>query len=358
MTARRTANFEARLARVQRLVEAARHISDPTSAVGKSTRQRLSTSTGLSPEGIELALARCLESNPSATELEALITGTPEAPHAHVLLSANVFVAAHRAIALALAASANVSVRPSRRESALTELLFSETGDLFALTTELAPKPGEHVFAYGSDATLTQVRRTLPPGTTFHAHGSGIGVVLAELDELTDFREIAAKIALDTALFDQRGCLSPRTILARGSEPQVQDFVDQLRLALDEVEARIPRGELSSGEQADITRYRDSAAFAAEIFPAGKGWLSLSPDTLVPPIGRNLHVARVNAFEPGLSGFAGLVACVGSAVSAQTEQTIRASFPEPRWTEVGKMQTPAFDGPVDLRKPREGEVVL
>src|SRR5437773_9054085 len=105
------AEFDARRARLQPLFESARSLSDATTERGRKARERLIASSCLSAEGVDFALQRCLEIAPDEREIAALIRSTPTAHVAHVLLSANVFVAAHRAIAIALAASPEVRVR-------------------------------------------------------------------------------------------------------------------------------------------------------------------------------------------------------------------------------------------------------
>src|SRR5262245_22670805 len=111
----------ARRARVEELLDAARVLADPKSAAGQRLRARLEQTTGLSRPSIEFSLEHCLEQRASEQELARLLARVPEAPRALVLLSANVFVAPLRAIALARASSARVVVRASRRDPALTE---------------------------------------------------------------------------------------------------------------------------------------------------------------------------------------------------------------------------------------------
>jgi hypothetical protein len=97
---------------VMRLVEAARAVARDHAALASD----LARTTGLSPEGIELAFARHLELDPEAADVDALVAGAGNASHIVVILSSNVFVAALRAVAIARAASPVVVVRPSRRE--------------------------------------------------------------------------------------------------------------------------------------------------------------------------------------------------------------------------------------------------
>src|SRR5450432_2224576 len=225
-------DLHTRRARLEPLLESARSLADGTSARGKLARERLVASSGLSPEGVSLAISRCLESTPSEAEIEALIRSTPTAQVAHVLLSANVFVAAHRAIAIGLAASETVCVRPSRREPEMAELLLAGAPNCFQLVAELKPRAGDRLWAYGSDATLEEIAVTLPPGVAFHAHGSGFGVcVLDGQAPESELNSLLDQLALDVILFDQRGCVSPRVMLVNAGPA----YAREVALALAQV---------------------------------------------------------------------------------------------------------------------------
>src|SRR6188768_1707739 len=259
-------DFETRRARLEPLLESARSLADPSSDRGRRARERLVASSGLSPAGVDFAIERCLEIAPTEPEIAALIRSTPTAQVAHVLLSANVFVAAHRAIAIALAASAEVRVRASRREPEMAELLLAGAPGSFQLVTELSPHSGDRLWAYGSDETMDNVAVTLPAGVAFHAHGSGFGV--AVLDGARADAELSAllrALAEDIVLFDQRGCLSPRVVLLQ-AEPAVgfglaRELARELARALAELEQRVPRGQLTVQELTEIAKYRDAAYF-------------------------------------------------------------------------------------------------
>jgi hypothetical protein len=341
----------ARIARLEPLLESARALADPASERGRQARKRLVAATGLSPQGVDFALECCLEREPSGAELEALVRATAQAPKAHVLLSANVFVAAHRAIALGLAASAEVRVRVSRREPEMAELLWEGAQRSFQLVPELTPEPGDQLWAYGSDDTLLRLARALPPGVALHAHGSGFGLgVLAERPSSTELERLLLKLAEDTALFDQRGCLSPRLLLVAGGEELARDVAAQLAAQLEAVETRLPRGRLAAQELAEITAYRDAASYAGELFEAGHGLVSSSARFLLPPVGRNLHVLATNDLLQSLAKCADLVTSCAFHGDAALRASIARVLPGARVCDFGQMQRPPFDGPVDRRK--------
>ncbi len=334
--------------RVLTLVRAARRIADPADALGIEARRELPASTGLSAEGVELALEHSLELDPSPAELSALCQSVPNTAAAHVLLSANVFVAAHRAIALGLAASPRVEVRASRREPHMARLLAEGAPGLFRLSAELAPNPGDQLFAYGSDETLRELARTLPDGVVLHAHGAGFGLAIAEHGR-SDPGRVANKLALDIALFDQRGCLSPRALLVVGGP--AAPYARALARALAELESNVPRGRLDADELSAASRFRDAMLFAGEVAVAGQGHVSFAAGgaLVIAPVGRNCHVLSCTDPMPLLEPHTALLTSLGLDVGAALESRLRASLPGARLGPLGRMQAPPFDGPVDRR---------
>ena len=345
--------------RLERLLEAARRIADPPSPFGERARARLIASSELSPQGVELALRRSLECAPSRAALEALtMRAAPAAPRArvHVLLSAGVFTAAHRAIATALAASSSVEVRASRRDPLFPELLHEAAPGLFSLVPELSPSAGEHVFAYGSRETLDALRQNLPRGVVLHGHGPGFGVVALDERALLD----AALVAEDVAVFDQRGCLSPRVVLVEGRRELAIALAERLARALSEIAVEVPVGRLSSAERAEITRYRDAWAYSGTLIPAAHGFVGVAPQNApftIAPVGRNLHVVVAPNAAELLATQAPNITTYAATGDRAFVARIQQALPRARPSAIGHMQSPAFDGPVDLREPPEGQIL-
>lgn len=341
--------------RLERLLGAARRAADPLAPDADTWRERLRASSGLSREGVELALLRCLETHPSEAELAALARSVPIAPVSHVLLSANVFVAAHRALALALAASAEVRVRPSRREPEMTRWLAAAAPGLFRLVDALTPTAGEQVFAYGRQATLDALSRDLPPGVRLLAHGPGFGLVVCDESALASAelrQRLAAELALDVVLFDQRGCLSPRLMLVQASPASALRLAEALAVALDDWQRRVPLGVIADEEHAERLRYTSTLTYAGEVVSAGQGVIGVAaldtPPTLA-PAGRNLHVLPVSDAAACVVELAASLTTFAVAGSPALRAALRRAAPHARPAALGRMQTPAFDGPVDLR---------
>jgi hypothetical protein len=359
--------------RVAALLAGLERATRPGSAARAQLVARLEQTSGLSRAGVEWALDHCLERAPTERELEALAASVMPAPdpaRVHVILPSNVFVAAHRAVALALCASARVCVKPSRREPALIEALHEQAPGSFELVRELDVRAGDHVHAYGNDLTLEQLRQTLPAGALLHAHGSGFGLAVVELEALAEptlCRDVARAIALDSACFDQRGCLSPRFVLALGDARGAARFGQELASAQSELEERLPLGRLDADELAEGAWYRQCAACFGTVLAAGRGSVcvrdgaelpSLGKTAAfeVPPVGRHLEVIAIRQLEPALHAFQPWLTSVGCA-SPALELRVRSCLDRVRVAAVGRMQCPAFDGPVDRRADSCGELI-
>lgn len=344
------------LGRVQQLLVAARRLAQPTDALGREARRLLRQSTGLSPEGIALAFRKSLELEPSSAELVRLLRSAPSARRVQILLSGTVFTAAHRAIALGLAASQSVIVRASRREPVFPEFLLRAAPGLFELTSQLSPEPGDRVLAFGTSETLAELRRSLPTGVLLDAHGPGFGVVVVGSGPWSpdDFARIASGIAQDTAVFEQRGCLSPRAVLLEADRATAARLGEALAQAMATLESQVPIGCLSSEEQAEIARFRDTAVYAGSVWIAGSGLVSLSAGSgfSIAPVGRNLQVLAVPdaaaVLEPHAADLTNYAVVGDQALLTR----LRRVLPRARRARVGCMQSPPFDGPVDRRGPR------
>lgn len=362
--------------RLQRLLALTRSVLPPEPAARAELCRSWAVGTGLSPAGVAAALACCLELEPSEAELAALESQGSPVARAHVILPGQVFVAAHRALALALAAAPEVYVKPSRRDGTLIGALAARADGLFQCVEQLPVQPGDHVWAYGADVTLEALRRQLPAGAVLHAHGSGFGVALVAASASAERRAAqAAAIARDTALLDQRGCLSPRLVLVSGdgSAPSAaaqlaaaQQLAALLCGALAQLGTELPRGQLTPDERAEESWYRQCVACFAPLLDSGQGTVSVrdvsatelasAAALLLPPVGRHLQVIPVAQLEPALlslSPWLTSVSCDDAALRCRLE----ALLPRARVCELGRMQSPAFDGPVDRRPAPAGEVI-
>jgi hypothetical protein len=355
----RAAGREGALARVPRVVAAGARIADPGDPLGREARERLPEVSGLSPEGVELALRDHLERAIAPEELRALVSRAGEAPRCHVVLSANVCTAALRAIAFAAATAPALLVKPSRRDPVVAELVvralaedhtFAEAGGSAALVASPSAAPGDEVHAYGRDETMEAIRASLPDGVTLRGHGAGFGVAIA--GEGADVERLREDIAAAVVPFDQRGCLSPRVLFVEGDADRA------IALARPSAaEARVPRGPVDAATQAEIARYVTTACALGEVFE-GPGYavgVDVDPQRLLlPPAARVLHVMPLPVAMRELAAWLDeRITAIGIAAGrdARGASSLRdGSLPRSvRVTALREMQRPPLDGPVDLR---------
>jgi hypothetical protein len=333
---------------VRRLVDAARVVARERAGLVAD----LVRSTGLSPEGVDLALERHLETDATDEELDALVAWAGAAKHVIVLLSSNVFVAALRAIAIARAASPSVVVRPSRREPHFARALVERAGDpgvTLMDEVDLARVFGGEVHVYGRDATIAAVRARVGERVRVRGHGAGMGI--AVIGPGAGLQDAAEAVARDVIAFDQRGCLSPRVALVEG-EARAARFADALDAALGEAAEGVPRGALHEDERAEAVRYRETMAFAGSAIERPSHTVGVAPigvPLVVPPAGRHVHVAAVAGIDEARAALTGLASVIVAVGADDLERVASIAPAHARVSRLGEMQRPRLDGPVDRR---------
>jgi hypothetical protein len=306
----------------------------------------LAQSTGLSVENVRIGLERHLETNASDAELDALALAAKPAERVHVILSASVFVAPLRAIALALAASDCVTVRPSRREPLFAEALVRAMDDAHVtLARDARPEDvtrGE-IHVYGSNETIALVRAAAKPEVFVRGHGTAMSVALVTADHAF----AATKLAEDVTAFDQRGCSSPRVAFVVGD---ARAFARTLFDALEARGALVPRGALDQNELEDFARWSSTIAYAGVLHRGASCAVGALDARAFPPSGRHILVRALET--PGdlprvLGEDARFVIAVGTDAPIDS---VRAFAPShARVTALGELQRPPLDGPVDRR---------
>jgi hypothetical protein len=340
---------EARLRAVRRLIEAARELV----LYRASLMPQLVASTGLSPEGVELAMTKHLELSPSEAELERLFADARDVPAIAVVLSANVFVGALRALVLARASSDVVLVRPSRREPVFAKALVEAAADPAlrlepSLTLSTVSRGEVHV--YGSHRTLELVRDQCRSSVLVVGHGSGMGA--AWISTRASLDDAARSLAEDVVAFDQRGCLSPRVALVEGDATRALDFATVLHERLTHSGKRVPRGPLPRDVLAESERYRATMAYAGRTLVGPDhvvGLADMGTPLLEGPAYRHMHVVPV-AHEGAAEEW--LLPVRSALISVGSDDLNAAKRIAPPWARcalLGRMQRPPLDGPVDRR---------
>jgi hypothetical protein len=338
-------SIDERVRDVRRLLDAARQVYEKRHELVPP----LVRTTGLSPEGVLLGF-ESLERDASDAELRALLESAGDAAHVHVILSANVFVGALRALALARAAAPRVTIRPSPRDPILTEALVVAASDpAVVVTSERDPRASDadRIDVYGGAAAMEQVRERARPGVSVRAHGPGLGV--AFVTRAADPVDASRRLAEDVVAFDQRGCLSPRVVLVEGDLPRAESFADALHRSLGEWAVRVPRGLLAEEERADARRWQESLAFAGRIWSGSQHAVGLGDRLLVPPTGRHVQVLPVADALRASQLLAPIAEAIVTMASDDPEQVRHVAPAHARIAALGRMQRPPLDGPVDRR---------
>lgn len=344
-----------RIADVRRLLQAARRLVEQRAELVPAIVE----STGLSTEGVELALARHVELDATEAELAKLVACAGEVSRVAVVLSANVFVGALRAVVLARAASDDVVVRPSRRDPAFARALVGAAlalGDTHLRideTLEVASVETGEIHVYGRDETIADVRAKARGGVRVVGHGSGMGIALVSPG--ADLSRAARGLADDVVVFDQRGCLSPRIALVIGDEARASALAESLDAELDRLGVSIPRGELPADERAASGRYVATMTYACRVLVGSDHAIGVAPPgapLVLPPPYRHVHVAACASLadaEKLLASLARAVVTIGSD-DLEAAHALSRACPWARLSALGAMQRPPLDGPVDGRE--------
>lgn len=290
---------------------------------------------------------------------------------AHVLAS-NVPALALPAIALACLTGAAVVVKSGRRDALSAPAFVRALADVdpeLAATVVTAYWPGGEatledallarsdvaVLTGGDEAIAALARRA---ASRVIAHGPRVSVAAVGRGALDDARGAATALALDVALYDQRGCLSPHAVYVEsGGDVSPRQFAERLAGALDGIAHSLARGEASVEERAAARACAAEAEWSpggAVIETPGGTVLYEETTTFRPTAGRRTvrvhpldHVgALVAALPPDAIECVGLAGIPASPLVAD----LRA-LGVSRVCPLGGMQQPPISWPRGQRAP-------
>jgi hypothetical protein len=170
-------------------------------------------------------------------------------------------------------------------------------GDAPAMDALLA---ADCVVATGSDATIAQVaarvaapRRLVAAGHRLSLAALGDGATRGDA-----LAAVAEGLALDVALWDQQGCLSPIAVLVAGGTAAADRVAAALAAALEQAEKRWPRGRIDAAGAALFAHERAEAELRAAagrsvavLSGADQAWCVVREDDAVPrPVASNRFV--------------------------------------------------------------------
>jgi Acyl-CoA reductase (LuxC) len=277
-----------------------------------------------------------------------LLLGSPVLARtsSHDPVSARVFRSALEAEDASVAHALELVSFPSDDDAALSALLEAPC-----------------VVAYGTDATMAALSSRLAPSQRFvrHGHRLSVAVIGEAALEGSALRAAAAALALDVALWDQQGCLSPVALYVLGAERVPDALLAALADAFEEAAQRWPRGRLPVAAAAQQARERETAELRAAAEPSLRVvsrrdfTLVAEPDATFrgSPLGRFLRVHPAPDVERLLAaltplglhlaavGVGGLGAHGGGLAPAL------AALGAARICPLGQLQAPPLDWPHD-----------
>ncbi len=241
-------------------------------APGSPERARLAREHGVhSPEvverGVKLALAGWTEESLTALRARELSEPCWVPPVTAVWLAGSIPTAAFSALSLPLLAGSAVYAKPAAADPVSARLFaasLAETdpavGAALGIGSDAkALDDADAVVAHGSDATIALLRARVGPGRPFIGYGHKLS--LAAIGPAIEPLVAARRLALDVALWDGRGCLSPAWALVSDSpRGRAAELAHALAVALEEIDETLPRGALEAAESADLLELRARAA--------------------------------------------------------------------------------------------------
>ncbi|HTO71890.1 MAG TPA: acyl-CoA reductase [Myxococcota bacterium] len=339
-------------------------------------RERLAREHGVySPEvverGVQLALAGWTESALESLRAREVPSPCWVPPVTAVWLAGSIPTAAFSALALPLLAGSAVYAKPASADPLSARFFaasLAETdpaiGAALAVGSDAkALDEADAVVAHGSDATIAALRARVGAGRPFLGYGHKGS--LAALGPAVEPAVAARRLALDVALWDGRGCLSPAWVLAVDApRGRAAELARSLASALEEVEDELPRGALAPGEASELVELRARAAVREgtrlEMAAGASTWtVALEAGDVRPPPGafRFVSVVPVPDLESLGSFCAGLtptLSCVGHAgFGAERARLaeLAAAAGASRLCPLGRMQLPPLDWNHDGQPP-------
>jgi hypothetical protein len=366
------------LARLERVAQRWLDHADP---IRQEAEERLASETGLAPTMLRLGLdqmIRRMQGIPelldqdlgSRAALDRLVRRAPGVlsqawgPGLLVCIFAgNVPGIPAFDMAMGLALKSAVLCRPASGEPVFAELFARSVAAVDELLGRcLAVRrwgydetwPYEQagaVVAYGSDESVAAVRRLVPAHVRFVGHGHKLSFAVVARESAT--AQTARLLALDVAMYDQQGCVSPHmAFVERGGALSPAAFAQVCGDALAGLEAEMPRAKLAQAEAMALRTARDEAEFAADALHASQGDLawtvvhSEAPAFLPSPLNRLLRTYAVDDLEQVTAvvrPYAAYLQTVGVAGPGQRMGALAGALGRlgaSRLCPVGRMQEP------------------
>ena len=264
--------------------------SDPDSAWRRELAARLPAHAGFSTPTVRKGLAVGLEhwrgnvleavvkrelGDPARLDATgpAVITGFD---HTACILAGSIPMPTIQALLLPLALRSPVLVKPASRDDLTARAVAQSLAEIDPLlgrcvevvhfdssdeeaSAKLLESPC--IVAMGSDATLAKLREKVRPHQRWVGYGHRLSIAIKGARVSSD--AWAERMALDIALWDQAGCLSPAAIYVVGDSRNADETAASLANALETAETHWPRGRVTTAAATAIRIEKGRSAGAA-----------------------------------------------------------------------------------------------
>lgn len=132
--------------------------------------------------------------------------------------------------------------------------------------TRTVTHAADAVVAFGDDPSVRAVREMTPPHIPFVSHGHKISFALADEEDLNIYplKTLAKRLAHDFSVYDQQGCLSPRTLFVRTQNLSLlHELAKRITEEMRELATTLPRHVLALAEAVAQAREREETLIQA-----------------------------------------------------------------------------------------------
>lgn len=257
--------------------------SDPESRWRKRLAQQLPPATGFSPEtvqeGLRIALAQWNGAALRELVKQERCTETAGLGTTALFLAGSIPMPSLVQMLAPLVVGAPVLAKSAARDPVTPGLVAASIAEADPLLGECVATvqfPGEDtacvgellacpcIVATGSDETVAAIRDRVPAGAHLveHGHRLSLAALGTDVTRGNALDDVAARLALDIALWDQLGCLSPIAVYVVG-EHAAAAVAEALAEKLAGLEARMPRGSVDPAAANAFAQARAEAEMRA-----------------------------------------------------------------------------------------------